>query len=95
MAIILKWICTNVELKLKRETLKSQQRKIPELQKKVKEYLSRISDDNTEIQKLQEEITNKKRELDAIKQIDDNLPITNNKSNNMHLDLDLNDSQLP
>jgi len=34
------------------------------LQKKVKEYLSRISDDNSEIQKLQEEITINKREYD-------------------------------
>lgn len=62
--MILRWICTNVELKLKKETLKSQQRKIPELQKKVKEYLSRISDDNTEILRLQESLNKKKVELE-------------------------------
>jgi len=64
MSVILRWICTNVELKLKKETLKSQQRKIPELQKKVKEYLSRISDDNTEILRLQESLNKKKVELE-------------------------------
>lgn len=95
MAIILKWICTNVELKLKRETLKSQQRKIPELQKKVKEYLSRISDDNSEIQKLQEEISTKKRELDAIKDQDHISNVSNKSNPNMHLDLDFSDSHFP
>jgi len=83
MSVILRWICTNVELKLKKETLKSQQRKIPELQKKVKEYLNKISEENSRIVQIQAQLTEKRNDLEQCRNDDsvDRFRNTNHTNN--------------